>query len=367
MFDIGRYKTVLLGMLFLSSMVIISCGGGSDTLEAAAVAEGRWGHSATLLNDGRVLVVGGQLKPSIALTSAEIYDPSTGAWSSAGSMSVKRGEGHTATLLNDGTVLIAGDDEYSSAEIYDPSNNSWSSAGTTNDARQWASADLLSDGRVLVAGGLDVTKTGKTEFFSSEIYDPSTGEWTASGVMEMGHTSHSSVVIDDKIIVFGEKNAEIFDPSTGTWSSAGIPNVERTQGTTATLMKNGKVMISGGGYNQEGWTGQYHVMATVQLYDPSNSTFTSTTIMTEPRQFHTAILQDDGSVMVVGSKQIETYDTGTALWTPVANMMTEHGEAYTATQLKDGRILVVGGKIEIEKGKFAGITSVEIFDPSAVE
>ena len=90
--------------------IFAGCGGGEpDTTEAPSISQGRWGHSATLLEDGRLLIVGGHETPSRKLDSAEIYDPASQTWSSAGNMSAKRGEGHKATLLSDGRVLVMGD------------------------------------------------------------------------------------------------------------------------------------------------------------------------------------------------------------------------------------------------------------------
>ena len=119
--------------------VIAGCGGGEgDTTEVIGISQGRWGHTTTLLEDGRVLVVGGNKSPSGKHVTAEIYNPSTESWSSAGSMADKRGAGHTATRLEDGRVLVVGDNDEALAELYDPSTGEWSSAGVMLEARNWA-------------------------------------------------------------------------------------------------------------------------------------------------------------------------------------------------------------------------------------
>ena len=113
----------------------------------------RRNHTATLLDDGRVLVTGG----GFGVASAELYDPGTNTWSAAPSMSVIRGV-HTATLLSDGRVLVTGgdtgiDDHMESAQLYDPATNTWSAAPSLNRYRISHTATLLSDGAVLVTGG----------------------------------------------------------------------------------------------------------------------------------------------------------------------------------------------------------------------
>ena len=122
--------------------------------------EARHGHTATLLADGKVLVVGGNggANGRNAMDSAELYDPADGSWTAALNLIGGRAD-HTATLLADGTVLVAGGGgglQYralASAELYDPVTGSWSAAGTMITARKDATATLLADGRVLIVGG----------------------------------------------------------------------------------------------------------------------------------------------------------------------------------------------------------------------
>ena len=115
------------------------------------------GHTATLLRDGRVLVVGNGGESSSAGRTADVYDPATGKLSRTGSMSLGRWL-HTATLLSDGRVLILGgrtsnDSVRATAEMYDPRSGTFVTAGSMTEGRQQHTATLLQDGRVLIAGG----------------------------------------------------------------------------------------------------------------------------------------------------------------------------------------------------------------------
>src|ERR671933_426260 len=146
-------------------LVVIMALAGAGVAQAAwsgmdPLPSGRYNHTATVLQDGRVLVAGGA--DSAPLASARLYDPATDAWSDAASMNVAR-QGQAAVLLHSGNVLVAGgcvpgatDDatgDLASAELYHPADNSWSATGSLADARDAATATALPNGDVLVAGG----------------------------------------------------------------------------------------------------------------------------------------------------------------------------------------------------------------------
>src|SRR6266481_4872786 len=145
---------------------------GAWTL-TGSMHDARQQHTATLLQDGRVLVAGGDNLQG-SLHSAELYDPNTGEWSLTGSLHEGR-LSHTATLLGDGRVLVTGGLDYDfpqhllkSAELYDPATGTWTQTGDMVVARAWHTATLLLNGKVLVVGG-----TGQA-IKASEIYDPDT-------------------------------------------------------------------------------------------------------------------------------------------------------------------------------------------------
>lgn len=151
--------------------------------------EGRFLHTATLLPTGRVLVAGGEgCLPIHICASAELYDPATGAWHETGRMTVGREE-HTATLLHSGQVLVAGgygcgpSNVCAGAELYDPATGRWRPTGRMAQARAGHTATLLPDGEVLAAGGYGCDRQGCHHLASAELYDPATGTWRAAGRM----------------------------------------------------------------------------------------------------------------------------------------------------------------------------------------
>ncbi len=166
------------------------------------------GHTATLLQDGRVLVVGNGGETSTAGKVADVYDPATGTFSPSGSMRLGRWL-HTATLLADGRVLILGgrtpqDSVRVSAELYDPRSGTFSAAGSMQEGRQQQTATLLQDGRVLIAGGYWSDGSNWRVLSSSELYDPAARSFAAIGSMGTPREGATATLLNDgRVLIVG--------------------------------------------------------------------------------------------------------------------------------------------------------------------
>lgn len=169
-----------------------------------------WDHTATLLRSGKVLITGG------GGTSAELFDPAAGTWTSTGNMAEKR-YWHTATLLKDGRVLVVGGEAtfgrlVQSAEIYDPQAGKWSPAASPSVAHDRHTATLLPNGNVLILGGntgTDADVSSESGIATAERYDPATNSWSSAGSMTVPRAEHTSSLLGDgKVLVAGGFTAQ---------------------------------------------------------------------------------------------------------------------------------------------------------------
>jgi N-acetylneuraminic acid mutarotase len=260
----------------------------------------------------------------------------TGTWLvKDGGAPAPNGQQPTATVLSDGRVLVAGGNAGSATKmsmIYDPATNMWTRTGDLNVARYQHAAVLLRDGTVLVVGGNGAA--GKT----AEIYDPVTGTWTAVGSMNFARNNHTATrLTNGKVLVAGGASSpngatvEIYDPVMLAFSSGFSMNIARTQ-HTATLLSNGMVLVAGG----TGGTGSglvaTNAQATVEIFDPSATTQPTAwtklpALLNKTRTSHTATMLADGTVLLAGSAS-----SGTTAGTANAEIFTLNPSAPASSQ-----------------------------------
>jgi hypothetical protein len=291
---------------------------GANTAELYNPATGTWtltgtpavfheGGSVTLLANGDVLLAGGTDGSGTAgfTAAAELYNPSTGQWSTTGSMASARNN-QAAVLLPNGEVLVAGGWDSSlssiaSAELYNPATGTWQPTASMHASRYRPVAELLGDGTVLVAGGAALTNGVGSSLTSAEIYNPSTGEWTSIANFPLATfpggppLGVGASLPNGGVLVAREA---FFDPGTGTWTAtAPIPfSSTRIGCSTATLLTTGNVLLTGfrSTYNRT------PPVNTALVYDASSNTYPLGASMTTPRWANAATLLPNGQVLVSG-------------------------------------------------------------------
>jgi WD40 repeat protein len=328
----------------------------------------RNGQTATLLVDGRVLIAGGSSDGT-----AELYDPQTATFSPTGPMNVVRVRGQTATVLHDGRVLLTGgtDDSLSenplaSAELYDPKPGKFVTTASMRHARSGHTATLLRDGRVLIVGDSDRSFESHT---SAELYDPTTGQFVPTGSpvnLRNGHTA--TLLQDGRVLIAGgtgtgayddttPASAELYDPTTGKFIVTGSMTTRRWSGHTATLLKDGRVLIDGGNASAV----QEVPLGSAELYDPKTGRFSATGSMAVARDTQSATLLLDGRILVVDGDDhtAELYDPTTGQFSETGSSIVSRG-GQTATLLVDGRVLIAGGWDQVGQ---SGSESAELYQP----
>jgi hypothetical protein len=321
-------------------------------------------HTATLLQDGNVLVSGGANNTELP-TTAELYNPTTKVFAQTiGSPTTPRTSA-TATLLASGRVLIAGgkgaSGELATADLYDPTSGTFTATSTSmSTTRAYHAATLLSDGTVLITGGLNLAgDSSGTPVASAEIYNPTTDSFTVTGPMTTGRFFHTATVLGNgMVLITGGSNeggslasAEIYDPTTMTFTATGTMTTAR-MGHTASLLGNGNVLVTGGATDFGG-----AATNTAELFDSIARTFTATNPMTAAHSAHTATLLQNGQVLIAGGASafyasgqintistVELFDPTTGDFTATADMSSVR-EAHTAALLSSGQVLVAGGSV----------------------
>lgn len=366
------------------------------------------GHAAVRLDDGRLLIISGSWEGfGGAPTSAgELWDPDTGATSGDVAELIIDRSSATATLLEDGRVLVVGGyggDAYPStavggAEVWDPASGSFAATGTLAQARVNHSAILLADGRVLIVGGAGPDG----HLTSAEMYDPDGGTFSPAGEMTAARAGHTATLLPDgRVVVLGGQTpasgsglprpaltVEMWDPATGAFTTAG-QLAEPRRGHTATLLSDGRVLVVGGyfgpGYSLNGTPGAVRMEvldpdpaivdgypSPAEVWDPSTSSVSPGGSLREARTGHTATLLGDGRVAVIGGSvvrqegsryflvQLDTVE----IWNPdtgtfaVGPALDHPRSAHSAIQMDADTVLVLGGGFGPD-----ALTSVEVWEP----
>jgi hypothetical protein len=316
-------------------------------------------HTATLLPDGRVLVAGGMQKNGVFEASAELYDPASGRFETLPNLASRR-VGQSATLLSNGEVLIAGGsagrrfeggrrigEVVATAELFDPVTRRFRSAGSMSAPRAHHAAVRLADGRVLLAGGYD---DGSNALGSAEIYDTASGVFRPTGSLRAARVPDVAVLLKDgRVLIPGGSgasggvlaSAEVYDPKSGHFAPAGDMIAARYK-HGGVLLASGRVLVVGGSDARD-WRGQ---KTEAEIYDPAANLFAQAASMALRRfKLGSAIAAlQDGRVLVAGGAAApELYDPAKGEFLAVSGGYGQPRYYATATLLADGRVLITGG------------------------
>jgi hypothetical protein len=309
----------------------------------------RAGHTATLLKTGKVLIAGGEGPQTTSTptclcllvgpgTAGELYDPTTETFTATGVMASAM-IGHTANLLNDGTVLLAGGEVCEGShcadpepELYDPSTGSFTALSTTNGnfgGLEGQTSVLLTNGKIFLAGG-----DNGLGFDVADIYDPTTGTTTIVGSLEEDvPRSYPSLtnLQDGKMLIAGAdadlqgpagtpSTARVYDPVTNTATPLENMTTYRSD-HTATLLQNGLVLLAGG-LGTPVLSNVGTPIASAEVYDETTNTFSATGNLVTARSGAMAVLLNNGTVLLAGggTASAELFENNTVGPGPIVSL-----------------------------------------------
>ncbi len=313
----------------LCPLLASPCAAGPD------LSIGREGPAATWLPLGSIAATGGIITRFEGLSPAKGTDLLTATTSTAFKVeSIVPHYLHTATLLPSGDVFVLGGAE-PSADILVSDRSGFRKVGDLGSTRLGGRSVLLPTGKVLLFGA-DVISGGSS---TAELFDPATQKWSVTGKLGAVRADARAIGLDDgKVLVVGSdggpaaSSAELYDPSTGVFTAVASAMASARARPSLTRLPSGKILVAGGG------------TSTAELFDPKAGTFAATGPLTRARKDHAAVLLRDGRVLVAGGSGdtvVEVYQedgTFVALSAPMG-LRTECRGAL----LPSGRVLFVGG------------------------
>ena len=350
----------------LFALIIVSsfwaCGGDSVTTpeqptferglhEVGNLSKPRYWHAATLLQDGKVLIAGGDAELPVVLegppppntdipqpkrlVSAEIFDPKTGISTPTGDLAANRSQDH-GILLPDGRVLIIPGKPNLPIERFDAHSGRFNVVAVPPGRFGILTATLLPDGKIFL-----------TSTLYAGVFDPTAGPFSPSFRMDPSRIGHTATLLKDgRVLIIGGQNVGrdvgllgrnlIYDPSSEAFSEAGNLQFDR-RNHKAVLLQDGRVLIIGG------IAGRGPSVQTAEIYDPQTNTFSPAGVSTiDPS---VALLLPSGNVFLIRSYNgdIVLYDPATHAFSNTGYSISPRRSFATATLLEDGRVMVAGG------------------------
>jgi N-acetylneuraminic acid mutarotase len=339
----------------------------------------RDGQTATLLSNGVVVVAGGETNNAGVTASTEFYDPTTAKWRVSGNLNKARASAGAA-LLHTHVILIAGGCTGSclgaatnSAELYNPTTGAWSTIAAMGTNRVNFGLVLLGSGKVLAVGGCTGQNANGCSAVTpkAELFDPVRHSWQPTGSLHFARGSMTATLLrNGQVLVAGGLNAannplasaELYNPRTGTWRLTGRLNFARDE-HTATLLSNGQVLVAGGENVQSVST------TSAELYNPAIGKWTPTGSLATGRLEHAAVLLANDSVLVSGGSKVNAAGTAFALATaelynPATGAWKSTGSLHAARIGHTSTVLLTGLVLDAAGANISNdLASAELYHP----